>query len=66
MNPTPPFPAPLDTPEDVTRLRERVDVHKELDYVFAALTLTCHGLRGKVLLISFCGAQAVDPFLVHD
>jgi uroporphyrinogen decarboxylase len=56
MNPAPSFPAPLDTPEDVARLREHVDVHKELDYVFAAITRTRHGLRGEVPLIGFCGA----------
>jgi len=56
MNPAPTFPAPLDTPADVARLREHVDVRKELDYVFAAITRTRHALRGEVPLIGFCGA----------
>lgn len=56
MNPAPFFPAPLDTPADIARLRERVDVHRELDYVFAAITRTRHALRGEVPLIGFCGA----------
>ena len=56
MNPAPTFPAPLDTPADVARLREHVDVQKELEYVFAAITRTRHGLRGEVPLIGFCGA----------
>jgi uroporphyrinogen decarboxylase len=56
MNPAPSFPAPLDTPADIARLREHVDVHKELGYVFAAITRTRHGLAGEVPLIGFCGA----------
>src|SRR5260370_13634239 len=56
MNPAPFFPAPLDTPADFARLREHVDVHKELGYVFAAITRTRHGLRGEVPLVGFCGA----------
>ncbi|KAI0289524.1 uroporphyrinogen decarboxylase [Russula brevipes] len=56
MNPAPNFPSPLDTPADIARLREHVDVHKELEYVFAAITRTRHGLRGEVPLIGFCGA----------
>ncbi|KAI9511287.1 Uroporphyrinogen decarboxylase [Russula earlei] len=56
MNPAPFFPAPLDTPADIARLREDVDVRKELGYVFAAITRTRHGLRGEVPLIGFCGA----------
>jgi hypothetical protein len=56
MNPAPSFPAPLDTPADIARLREHVDVREELDYVFAAITRTRHALRGEVPLIGFCGA----------
>ena len=56
MNPAPFFTAPLDTPADIVRLREHVDVHKDLGYVFAAITRTRHGLRGEVPLIGFCGA----------
>ncbi|KAI0299766.1 uroporphyrinogen decarboxylase [Multifurca ochricompacta] len=56
MNPAPFFPAPLDTPADLARLRVNVDVQKELGYVFAAITRTRHGLGGEVPLIGFCGA----------
>jgi uroporphyrinogen decarboxylase len=56
MNPAPFFPAPLETPADIVRLREDVDVHKDLGYVFEAITRTRHGLRGEVPLIGFCGA----------
>ncbi|KAF7971054.1 hypothetical protein HWV62_22191 [Athelia sp. TMB] len=56
MAPGPVFPAPLDTPADVARLTPHVDVQKELGYVFEAITLTRHGLRGEVPLIGFCGA----------
>ncbi|KAI0034410.1 uroporphyrinogen decarboxylase [Vararia minispora EC-137] len=56
MNPGPSFPHPLDTPADVAKLREHVDVNKELGYVFEALTQTRHGLEGQVPLIGFSGA----------
>jgi hypothetical protein len=56
MNPAPLFSAPLGTPADIVRLREHVDVHKDLGYVFAAITRTQHGLRGEVPLVGFCGA----------
>ncbi|KAF8495227.1 Uroporphyrinogen decarboxylase [Russula emetica] len=56
MNPAPFFPAPLVTPADIVRLRENVDVHRDLGYVFEAITRTRHGLRGEVPLIGFCGA----------
>jgi uroporphyrinogen decarboxylase len=56
MNPGPHFPEPLNTPEDVKKLSEHVDVHKELGYVFDAITLTRKELKGEVPLIGFCGA----------
>ncbi|PCH41173.1 uroporphyrinogen decarboxylase [Wolfiporia cocos MD-104 SS10] len=56
MNPGPFFPAPLDTPADVARLRTHVDVQKELGYVFAAIAQTRRALEGAVPLIGFCGA----------
>lgn len=56
MNPGPQFPEPLDKPEDVKKLREVVDVEKELGYVFQAITKTRHELNGEVPLIGFCGA----------
>ena len=40
MNPGPYFPAPLNTPEDVKKLNDVVDVDKELGYVFDAITQT--------------------------
>ncbi|KAM6918835.1 uroporphyrinogen decarboxylase [Xenentodon cancila] len=52
----PTFTEPLKEPEDLQRLRVKVDVKKELDYVFKAITLTRHKLEGKVPLIGFTGA----------
>jgi uroporphyrinogen decarboxylase len=52
----PVLPDPLVTPADFARLRENVDVQKELGYVFDAITLTRKGLDGRVPLIGFCGA----------
>ena len=56
MNPGPHFPDPLNTPDDIKKLREKVDVHKELGYMFDAITLTRKSLEGEVPLIGFCGA----------
>ncbi|TFY70042.1 hypothetical protein EVG20_g2899 [Dentipellis fragilis] len=56
MSPGPFFPAPLNTPDDVQKLRPHVDVDRELGYVFRALTQTRHALRGEVPLIGFSGA----------
>jgi len=56
MNPGPSFPDPLRVPTDVAKLRETVDVQKELGYVFDAITMTRKGLKGEVPLIGFCGA----------
>jgi hypothetical protein len=56
MDPSPRFPAPLDKPADVARLRDHVDVNKELGYVFQAITRTRHALEGRVPLIGFTGA----------
>ncbi|KAF7659013.1 hypothetical protein LDENG_00004460 [Lucifuga dentata] len=52
----PTFPEPLKEPEDLQRLRVKVDVNAELGYVFKAITLTRHGTEGKVPLIGFTGA----------
>uniref|UniRef100_A0A8D3CBM5 Uroporphyrinogen decarboxylase n=1 Tax=Scophthalmus maximus TaxID=52904 RepID=A0A8D3CBM5_SCOMX len=52
----PTFPEPLKEPEDLQRLRSKVDVAKELGYVFKAITLTRHKIKGKVPLIGFTGA----------
>jgi uroporphyrinogen decarboxylase len=56
MNPGPQFPEPLNTPEDIKKLRAVVDVDEELGYVFKALTQTRIALNGEVPLIGFCGA----------
>jgi len=56
MNPGPFFPHPLDTPGDADKLRQHVDVQKELGYVFDAITQTRTELAGEVPLIGFCGA----------
>lgn len=50
------FPAPLQTPADLALLKKDVDVHVELGYVMAAITLTRHKLGGRVPLFGFCGA----------
>lgn len=55
----PHFPNPLKSPDDgqYAQIMERkVDVAKELDYVYDAITLTRKKLRGRVPLIGFCGA----------
>ncbi|KAG7524981.1 uroporphyrinogen decarboxylase [Solea senegalensis] len=52
----PTFPEPLKEPEDLQKLRVKVDVDKELGYVFKAITLTRHKIEGKVPLIGFTGA----------
>lgn len=51
----PHFPAPLKTPADLSRLNYKVDVNKELSYVFEAITLTRHKLNGQVPLFGFAG-----------
>jgi uroporphyrinogen decarboxylase len=56
MNPGPHFPNPLVTPADIDRLTLKVDVNKELGYVFDAITMTRRKLNGEVPLIGFCGA----------
>ncbi|TIC05574.1 uroporphyrinogen decarboxylase [Wallemia mellicola] len=52
----PHFPAPLDTPDDIKRLHEHIDIDKELGYVFEAISLTRKTLDGRVPLIGFAGA----------
>lgn len=52
----PSFPEPLEFPEDVKKLNDKVDVKVALDYVYKAITLTRHKLNGKVPLIGFSGA----------
>ena len=55
----PHFPNPLKSPTDgqYEKLLSRdVDVEKELDYVYKAITMTMQKLRGRVPLFGFCGA----------
>jgi uroporphyrinogen decarboxylase len=55
----PHFPNPLKTPDDGQYgevMKKDVDVAKELDYVYKAITLTRKKLAGRVPLIGFCGA----------
>lgn len=55
----PHFPEPLQSPDDGQYekiMQKQVDVKAELDYVYKAITLTRHKLKGRVPLIGFCGA----------
>lgn len=55
----PHFPSPLKTPSDgqyAELLEKDVNVEKELDYVYKAITLTRQKLEGRVPLFGFCGA----------
>jgi uroporphyrinogen decarboxylase len=55
----PSFPEPLKSPDDGQYekvLKKDVDVKVELGYVYEAITLTRHKLKGRVPLIGFCGA----------
>ncbi|KAF5095783.1 hypothetical protein DV451_004537 [Geotrichum candidum] len=50
------FPDPLREPSDIKRLlSDEVDVLKELDWAFKAITLTRKKLNGDVPLFGFCG-----------
>ena len=62
----PTFPSPLVTPEDLTRLETPVDVNDKLGYVFEAINLTRHRLKGRVPLIGFAGAPVCcNKFVIH-
>ncbi|PBP24661.1 uroporphyrinogen decarboxylase [Diplocarpon rosae] len=55
----PHFPEPLKSPDDGQYskvLSKKVNVAAELDYVYKAITLTRHKLKGRVPLFGFCGA----------
>jgi uroporphyrinogen decarboxylase len=52
----PTFDDPLVTPEDIKKLKEKVDVRKELGYVMEAISLTRRELNGRVPLLGFIGA----------
>lgn len=51
----PHFTDTLRTPEDLKKLNKNVDVTKELDWAFKAITLTRKKLNGRVPLLGFCG-----------
>ncbi|CCE65699.1 hypothetical protein TPHA_0M01240 [Tetrapisispora phaffii CBS 4417] len=52
----PHFPEPLRTPSDLQKVLDyEVDVLKELDWAFKAITLTRKNLNGEVPLFGFCG-----------
>ncbi|CAN6645103.1 uroporphyrinogen decarboxylase [Trichomonascus vanleenenianus] len=50
------FPDPLREPQDLEKLSKEVNVAKELDWAFKAITLTRKKLNGRVPLLGFCGA----------
>lgn len=55
----PHFPTPLKDPLDPQYeelLHRNIDVASTLDYVYRAITLTRHKLKGRVPLFGFCGA----------
>lgn len=55
----PHFPEPLKDPEDGQYervMRKEVDVGRELQYVYGAITMTREKLAGRVPLYGFCGA----------
>lgn len=55
----PHFPEPLKSPNDeqyAEVMKKKVDAAKELDYVYKAITMTRHKLKGRVPLYGFCGA----------
>jgi uroporphyrinogen decarboxylase len=51
----PHFTDPLREPKDLEKLNKEVDVLKELDWAFKAITLTRKKLQGRVPLFGFCG-----------
>ncbi|KIX04194.1 uroporphyrinogen decarboxylase [Rhinocladiella mackenziei CBS 650.93] len=55
----PKFPKPLRSPADKQYqelVKQKVDVEKELEYVYKAITMTRTKLAGRVPLFGFCGA----------
>lgn len=55
----PHFPEPLKSPTDgqyEVVMKKKVDAAHELDYVYKAITMTRHKLKGRVPLYGFCGA----------
>ena len=52
----PTFDEPLATPDDIRKLKEKIDIRKELGYVLDAISLTRRELNGRVPLFGFAGA----------
>jgi uroporphyrinogen decarboxylase len=52
----PTFDDPLVTPEDIKKLKETVNIRKELGYVMDAISFTRRELGGRVPLLGFIGA----------
>ena len=52
----PTFDEPLVTPDDIKRLKETIDIRKDLGYAMDAISLTRRELNGRVPLFGFCGA----------
>ena len=46
----------LEGPEDLQHLDTEANVEQALGYVFKAITLTRHRMRGQCVLIGFSGA----------
>ncbi|XP_057564921.1 uroporphyrinogen decarboxylase isoform X5 [Hippopotamus amphibius kiboko] len=61
----PSFPEPLREERDLERLRDPATAASELGYVFQAITLTRQRLAGRVPLIGFAGAPALQLFESH-
>ena len=52
----PHFPSPIREPSAIEQLNHKVDVYKELGYVFDAIKMTRHQLNGRCPLFGFAGA----------
>ena len=52
----PHFPEPLNSPDDISKLKENVDVGDSLNYLYEAIKLTRTKLEGRVPLFGFVGA----------
>jgi uroporphyrinogen decarboxylase len=51
----PVFPEPIESPEDLTRLKLQPNVEESLGYVLDAINLTRERIAGRCPLIGFCG-----------
>jgi uroporphyrinogen decarboxylase len=50
------FPDPLQTPDDLQKLKMVIDIKTDLKYMLDAISLTRHNLDGEVPVIGFAGA----------